>query len=74
MGALYAEYGPSVVDTYGQANLSTIAKYSKYARAGKFKLNELITIFHSDYRACDSDANALWYDDVIESDQEGSGG
>ena len=27
-------YGPTVADTYGQANLTTIAKYSKYAREG----------------------------------------
>ena len=25
-GQLYARYGPTVADTYGQANLSTIAK------------------------------------------------
>lgn len=28
-GQLYAKYGPTVADTYGQANLSTIANYSK---------------------------------------------
>lgn len=34
VGRLYKEYGPSVADTYGQANLSTIASYSRYAAAG----------------------------------------
>jgi len=31
VGQLYSEYGPSVADTYGEANLSTIMKYSQYA-------------------------------------------
>ena len=34
VGKLYKEYGPEVADTYGQANLTTIAKYSKYAAQG----------------------------------------
>jgi hypothetical protein len=33
-GELYKRYGPSVADTYGQANLSTIAKYSAAAAEG----------------------------------------
>ena len=31
VGQLYSEYGPNVADTYGEANLSTMVKYSKYA-------------------------------------------
>ena len=34
VGRLYKEYGPEVADTYGQANFSTIAKYSQYAAEG----------------------------------------
>jgi hypothetical protein len=33
-GRLYQTFGPTVADTYGQANLSTIAKYSAAAAAG----------------------------------------
>ena len=33
-GRLYATYGPTVADTYGQANLSTMALYSRYAQQG----------------------------------------
>lgn len=33
VGRLFQEYGPDVADTYGQGNLSTIAKYSRYAAA-----------------------------------------
>ena len=34
VGRLFSEYGPSVADTYGQANLTTIEKYTKYAAMG----------------------------------------
>lgn len=34
VGQLYKEFGPEVADTYGQGNLTTIAKYSKYAAQG----------------------------------------
>jgi hypothetical protein len=34
VGQLYKKYGPTVADTYGSANLSTIAKYSRYAAQG----------------------------------------
>ena len=30
-GQLYERYGPTVVDTYGQANMTVITKYSKFA-------------------------------------------
>ena len=33
-GRLFATYGPSVADTYGQANLTTISAYTKYAAIG----------------------------------------
>jgi len=33
-GRLYEKYGPEVADTYGQANWSTIAKYSAAAKKG----------------------------------------
>lgn len=34
VGRLFKEYGPEVADTYGQANLTTIAAYSKFAAQG----------------------------------------
>eukprot|EP01050_Picozoa_sp_SAG11_P003985 SAG11_NODE_242_length_11757_cov_9.613999_1_plen_1005_part_00 len=34
VGKLVKEFGPEVVDTYGFANLTTIAKYSHFAAAG----------------------------------------
>ena len=34
VGRLFASYGPTVVDTYGQANFSVIERYSEYAAQG----------------------------------------
>jgi hypothetical protein len=43
VGRLYHEYGPSVADTYGSANLSTIAKYSNYAAQGGMRPDAFVS-------------------------------
>jgi hypothetical protein len=43
VGQLFKDFGPEVADTYGQGNLTTIAKYSKYAAQGGMAPSAYVT-------------------------------
>ena len=43
VGQLFKKFGPEVADTYGQGNLTTIAKYSKYAAQGGMAPSAYVT-------------------------------